>query len=67
MKNYVHWKLFFAGLACIAIGYAALCIPPATGFLSLTAAPLLLVCGYVVLVPLSLLLCKKMAAEDATG
>jgi hypothetical protein len=64
MKNYVNWKLFFAGLACIGVGYAALCVPPATGFLSLTAAPLLLVFGYVVLVPLSLLL-NKPTAEDA--
>lgn len=67
MKNYVHWKLFFSGLGCITAGYAALCVPPATGFLSLTAAPLLLVCGYVVLVPLSLLRGNNSPQPDAAS
>jgi hypothetical protein len=66
MKNYIHWKLFALGLVCIGAGYIALSIPPAEGFLSLTAAPLLLVCGYVVIVPLSLLINKKPPAADQT-
>jgi hypothetical protein len=64
MKNYlINWKLFAAGLFSIAVGYACLSVPPAEGFLSLTAAPLLLVLGYIVLVPLSLLLDKTEASE----
>jgi hypothetical protein len=64
MKNYIHWKLFALGLVCIGAGYIALSIPPVEGFLSLTAAPLLLVFGYVVIIPLSLLINKKPSVAD---
>jgi hypothetical protein len=47
--------LFAVGLAAIVLGYLALSVPPADGFLSLTLAPLLLVIGYCVLIPLALL------------
>jgi hypothetical protein len=47
---------FFAlGLACIALGYLFLRLPPADGLLSLTVAPLLLVIGYCLFIPLALL------------
>ena len=51
-----NWKLFFVGLAVTLLGYVLLSIPPATGILSLTIAPLLLLVGYIVLIPLSILL-----------
>lgn len=51
-----NWRLFFIGLGAIVLGYVMLSIPPATGFLSLTLAPVLLVGGYCVLIPLSILL-----------
>jgi len=44
-----RWKLFFAGLGVITIGYIVL----ATN--EITIAPLLLVLGYCVLIPLSFL------------
>ena len=51
--------LFGAGLACIIVGYIALSIPPADGFLSLTLAPVLLVAGYCVLVPAAMLVRER--------
>ena len=50
-----NWTLAAAGLASILIGYVCLRIPPAEGFLSLTLAPVLLVVGYCVLIPLAIL------------
>lgn len=43
------WKLFFGGMAAIVVGYIML----ATG--DITIAPILLVLGYCVLIPLSFL------------
>ncbi len=50
-----NWILFGASLAVIGLGYVLLSIPPADGFLSLTAAPILLVGGYCVLLPAAIL------------
>ena len=50
--NTVHkfrWKLFAAGMAAIVVGYVLLAIN------DITAAPILLVLGYCVLVPLAFL------------
>ncbi len=50
--NTVHrfrWKMFAAGLAAIVIGYILLALN------DITVAPLLLVLGYCVLVPLAFL------------
>ena len=47
--------LFGLGLATIALGYVFLSLPPVDGFMSLTLAPLLLVLGYCVLIPIALL------------
>lgn len=49
-------RLFWAALGTIALGYIFLSIPPAEGIFSLTLAPILLVAGYCVLVPLAILL-----------
>ena len=55
-------RVLWIALSTIALGYIFLSIPPAEGFLSLTLAPLLLVAGYCVLVPLAILL-----SSDAGG
>ena len=47
--------LFGLGLATMALGYVFLSLPPVDGFMSLTLAPLLLVLGYCVLIPIALL------------
>lgn len=51
--------LFVLGLATIALGYIFLSLPPVDGFMSLTLAPLLLVLGYCVLIPIALLSSKE--------
>lgn len=47
--------LFGLGLVTIALGYVFLSLPPVDGFMSLTLAPLLLVLGYCVFIPIALL------------
>lgn len=47
--------LLIFGLGLIGLGYLCLNQPPADGFVSLTLAPILLVLGYGVGVPLALL------------
>ena len=51
-----NWTFLGAGAGTILIGYLCLSQPPVDGFLSLTLAPVLLVTGYCVLIPLGLLL-----------
>jgi hypothetical protein len=51
-----NWALFFVGLAVIVLGYLFLRVPPAEGFFSLTLAPILLVIGYCVLIPIAILI-----------
>lgn len=59
-------KIFIAGLLVIGLGYVLLSIPPADGFLSLTMAPILLVLGYCVIIPVSLLL-KDTSPSPSDG
>jgi len=59
-----NWLLFAVGIAVIAVGYVLLSIPPADGFMSLTAAPLLLVLGYCVILPVAIL--YRGAASDTS-
>ena len=59
-----NWTLAAAGLASILIGYVCLRTPPAEGFLSLTLAPVLLVAGYCVLIPLAILTRDQTEESD---
>jgi uncharacterized membrane protein HdeD (DUF308 family) len=59
-----NWTMAAAGLASILIGYVCLRIPPAEGFLSLTLAPVLLVAGYCVLIPLAILAKDQTEESD---
>ena len=61
-----NWILFLAGLAVIIVGYICLSIPPAEGFISLTLAPLLLVCGYCVLLPIAIMV-REQKDEGGEG
>ena len=58
-----NWLLFAVGLGTIILGYGLLTIPPADGFWSLTMAPLLLVLGYCVVLPIAIL--YKESAGDS--
>ena len=59
-------QFLVAGLAIILIGYLCLAQPPVDGFLSLTLAPILLVIGYCVLIPIGLLIRGKKEHEEAS-
>ena len=51
--------LFLTGLGLIVIGYFALGVKPWNSFVSLNIAPILLVLGYCVVVPIAILYHKK--------
>ncbi|MCR4439788.1 MAG: hypothetical protein QHJ34_10515 [bacterium] len=50
-----NYLLAALGLIVIVIGYVCLAQPPVNGFLTLTVAPILLVAGYCVIMPLAIL------------
>ncbi len=54
-----NFRLFGLGLVVIAIGFFFLSRPPYNSFLSLTVAPLVLLVGYLVLVPMAILYRRK--------
>ena len=62
-----NWILFGVSLAVIGLGYVLLSIPPADGFLSLTAAPILLVGGSCVLLPAAILMRDTEVAATTVG
>ena len=51
----VNYWILFTGLALIVLGYVALGQEPWDGFLPLVVAPVLLVLGYCVLIPIGIL------------
>jgi F0F1-type ATP synthase assembly protein I len=55
----VNTILFVAGFASLILGYAALAVKPWNSFISLTVAPILLVLGYCVFIPVAILYHKK--------
>ena len=61
-QNLKSKHLLLTGLACLVLGYLCLSHPPANGFVSLTLAPILLVLGYGLLIPLALLRMGKEAS-----
>jgi len=52
----VNLWLFLAGVITIILGYVAMSQGPHDSFLSLHLAPVLLVLGYLILIPLAILL-----------
>jgi len=54
-----NYLLFGIGLLVIIIGYILLSIGPWNSFYSLTAAPILLVIGYCIVIPIAILYHKK--------
>ena len=59
--------VFAAAIGTILIGYICMAQPPVDGFLSLTLAPILLVIGYVFLIPAALLMKSQVELEAADG
>ena len=62
-----NWIIFALALLTILLGYIQLSIPPADGFLSLTLAPILLVVGYCILIPLAILFRDRTGGEKDPG
>ena len=60
-ENYI---IIGVGLAVIALGYLALSKMTVEGFLPLTVAPILLVIGYCVIVPIGIMYRKKEASTE---
>jgi hypothetical protein len=54
-----NYFLFAAGLLVIILGYIFLSIGPATSIWSWDIAPIILTIGYVVIIPVSIMLKKK--------
>ncbi|HDR04491.1 MAG TPA: hypothetical protein ENN84_04515 [Candidatus Marinimicrobia bacterium] len=55
----VNLQIFIGGILLILLGYLALAVGGKEDFLSLVAGPLLLLAGYVVLIPVAILYREK--------
>jgi len=61
-ENYI---ILLAGLVVIILGYLALSEKTVEGFLPLTVAPILLVIGYCVIIPVGIMYRKKSPKNEA--
>jgi hypothetical protein len=59
----VNYWIFFAGIALIVLGYLALAQDPWDGDLPLVVAPVLLVLGYCVVIPVGILYRPKQERD----
>ncbi|MGA1199063.1 MAG: hypothetical protein ACO36I_21430 [Candidatus Latescibacterota bacterium] len=57
-------RFFAIGVVFILAGYFFTSRPPVDGFMSLTLAPILLVLGYCVFIPIALLIGEKKDASQ---
>lgn len=62
-----NYRLFGMGLLIIVLGYIALSRGPWDSFWSLTLAPILLVIGYCIVIPVAILYRKKEKKEEVTA
>ncbi len=60
-----NYQILGTGLLLIVLGYVALAQPPWDGTMALVVAPVLLVLGYCVVIPVGILYRKKSAAATA--
>jgi len=60
-----NYRLFATGLLTLVVGYIALSIGPWDGFWTLNVAPILLVAGYCVVLPVAILYRKKEKKQDS--
>ena len=59
----LNYQILCAGLLCIILGYVALAQDPWNGSMPLIVAPILLVLGYCVVIPIGILFRKKTNAD----
>jgi hypothetical protein len=60
-----NYMILLAGVAVIILGYLALSEKTVEGFLPLTAAPILLVLGYCVIIPIGIMYRGKTRPPDS--
>lgn len=60
-----NYMILLAGVIVIILGYLALAEKTVEGFLPLTAAPILLVIGYCVIIPVGIMYRKKSRADES--
>jgi hypothetical protein len=58
-----NYLILLAGLVVIVLGYLALSEKSVEGFLPLTVAPILLVLGYCVIIPVGIMYRKKTGTD----
>ena len=61
-----NYQILGAGLLLIVLGYVALAQSPWDGTMPLVVAPILLVAGYCIVIPLGILYRRKSEAESST-
>jgi hypothetical protein len=59
----INYQILGAGILCIILGYIALAQDPWNGTMPLVVAPILLVLGYCVVIPIGILFHKNKNAE----
>ncbi|MCG8607170.1 hypothetical protein MJD09_19575 [bacterium] len=59
-----NFQLFGIAVLTLIVGYWALAQPPVDGFLTLTLAPILLVIGYCVLIPLAIIYADRSKSQE---
>jgi hypothetical protein len=62
-----NYQIFAVGLVLLVLGYVALSQEPWDGTMPLVVAPILLVLGYCVVIPLAILFQKKSPDEHGTA
>ena len=59
-----NYLILLAGVVVIVLGYLALSEKTVEGFLPLTVAPILLVLGYCIIIPVGIMYRRKSRASD---
>ncbi|RPI02004.1 MAG: hypothetical protein EHM64_14735 [Ignavibacteriae bacterium] len=60
----INYQILAAGILCIILGYVALSQDPWNGTMPLVVAPILLVFGYCVVIPVGILFRKRAGDEN---
>jgi hypothetical protein len=63
--NKMNYQILGAGILAIILGYVALAQEPWNGTMPLVVAPILLVLGYCVLVPIGILYHRKASTQGS--
>ncbi len=69
----VNYKILISGVVIVILGYVALGMEPWDGFMALTVAPVLLLFGYCIVIPVGIIYRRKksqnapLTAEQTTG